>query len=347
MSRIFIASTGEHAGLTLVIWAMIRRLLEKKCRVGFFKPFGTGSLQENGKGMDPDAILFKEILKIEEPVEMICPYAVTGDIKIQDNQAQVLNKIKDLLSTFSTGKDILLIAGSQDIFSDSASGTLKDMALIREINSDIILVHRFQKIPSSIYSILSIHSLLKEKLKGVVINRVSSDHLENVKDKIIPLLQQRGILNVTVLPEDPFLSTGSIKKIVDILGAKIICGQEYLDRPVNTLSVGASHISAGLSILKRIYNKIILIKSSYGTPEIAGIILTENREPPDRVLEIARQHKIPLLSVKNSIFDTWDLLEKTLSRLSSGDEYKAIHFMEMMDHNNFLNNLIRSLGIVF
>ena len=345
--RIFIGSTGEHAGLTLVIWAIIRRLMEKKYSPGFFKPFGGDGLNDNETGMDPDALLFKEILNMEEPVEMICPYTFSENIKIQDNQTQVLKKIKYLLSTFSIDKDILLIAGSKDIFNDSAPRALKDMALIREINTDVILAHRFQKISSSIYSILSIHSLLKNNLKGVVINRVPSEQLENVKDKITPLLQQKGISNIAVLPEAPFLSMWSIKKIVEILDGEIIYGKEYLDRPVDTLTVGASFLSKGLSIFKRVYNKIILLSSSPGTTEVAGVILTGNRDIPDKVLEIARGHKIPLISVKNSIFSTWDLLENNLSRLSSGDEDKVIRFMEMMDRNDFLNNLIKSQGIVF
>ena len=53
MMRIFIGSTGEHAGLTLVIWAIIRRLMEKKYSPGFFKPFGADSLNDNETGMDP------------------------------------------------------------------------------------------------------------------------------------------------------------------------------------------------------------------------------------------------------------------------------------------------------
>ena len=345
MLRIFIGSTGDHAGLTLVIWAIIRRLLDKKYSPGFFKPFGTSGL--NDTGIDHDALLFKEVLDIEEPVEMFCPYSVSEDEKIQDNQKQVLEKIKYSLSTFFKDKNILLIAGSKEIFSDSTPKVMGDMTLLTEINTDIILVHRFQKISSSMYSILSIHSLLKDRLKGIVINRVSSGQLKNVEDKIIPLLQQKGISNITVLPEDPFLSMVSIRKIITILGGKIIYGKEYLDRPVNRLTVGASFLNKEMNIFKRVYNKIILLGPSSGTPEVAGIILTGNRKIPDKVLEIARQHKISLVSVENSTFNTWDLLENNLSRLSFGDEKKVIRFMEMMDHNDFLNNLIKSLGIVF
>lgn len=347
MPPIFIGSTGDHAGLTLITCAIARRLLDKKYKPGFFKPFGTGDLLINDTGTDPDALLFKEILNIDESLEMICPYVISGDEKIEDDPNQVLDKIKHLVPALSKGKDILLIAGSKEIFFDRSPHSMRDISIIAEFNTDLILVHRFQKVSTALYSILSLHSLLKDRLKGVVINRVSTVQLEDVKNKIIPILNQKDILNIAVLPEDPFLSVRSLEEIREILDGKIICGEEYLDRPVTGMTIGASSLDRELRIFKRVYNKIILLEPSEGSPKIAGILLTGNRELPNKVLEIAKESKIPLIFVKKDIFASRDLLEQNMSRLSSKDENKIIHFMEMIDHDNFLNRLIESLGIVY
>jgi BioD-like phosphotransacetylase family protein len=181
----------------------------------------------------------------------------------------------------------------------------------------------------------------------VIINRVPGEQLENIRDKMIPLLSQKGVSNIAVLPEDQFLSTRSIKEIAEIISGKVICCKEFIDRTVTALTVGTSCLHQELSIFKRVYNKIILLGPSSGCPEIAGIILTGNREIPDKVLKIAQESKIPLILVKKDIFTNSELLEKNMSRLSPKDENKVIHFTEMMDHNDFLNSLIMSLGIVF
>lgn len=345
MHRIFIGSTGDHAGLTLTTWAIARRLLEKKYNPGFFKPFGIENLLISGAGTDPDVLLFKEILNISEPAEMICPYEISGGKKIQGKPIQVLDKIKYHLSILSKHRDVLLIEGSRDIFSDGAPNVMRDLSLVAEINADLILVHRFQKMSTSLYSILSIHSLFKDRLKGVVVNRVSSEQLENIRDKMIPLLNQKGILNIAVLPEHQFLSTRSIKEIVEILSGKVICCKEYIDRTVTALTVGTSCLHQELRIFKRVYNKIILLGPASGCPEIAGIILTGNREIPNKVLKIAQEAKIPVILVKKDIFTNFELLEKNISKLSPKDENKVIHFTEMLDHNDFLNRLIMSLGV--
>ena len=346
MPPLFIGSTGDHPGLTLITWAIARRLLEKKYRPGFFKPFGTGLLLVDNIRTDPDAILFKEILNLGEPLEMICPYRVSGDGKIQYDPDQVLEKIRYLASVLSKEKDILLIAGSKEIFFDRAAHSTRDISIISEFNTDLILIHRFEKISTSLYSILSVHSLLKDHLKGLVINRVPPGQIDDVKEKIVPLLTQRGIYYIAVLAEEPFLTQRSLEDIREILEGKVLCGDEYLDRPVGAMTVGASCLNGALKIFKRVYNKIILLESSTGTPKIAGILLTGNRDLPDRVMEAAEESKVPLISVKKDRFASREILEQNMSRLSSEDEDKVIHMTEMMDHDNFLNRLIGSLGIV-
>ena len=271
---------------------------------------------------------------------MICPYVLSGDEKIKDSPDQVLDKIKYLIPPLSKDTDILLIAGSKEIFFDRSPHSIGDISIIAEFDTNLILVHRYQKISTSIYSILSVHSLLKDRLKGVLINRVPPEQLIDVKNRIIPLLNQKDISNIAVLPEDPFLSLRSLEEIREILDGKIICGEEYLDRSVTGMTVSASSLDGGLRIFKRVYNKIILLGPSSDSPKIAGILLTGNREIPSKALEIAQESKIPLILVKKDIFASRELLEQNMSRLTPRDENKVIHFMEMMDHDNFLNRLI-------
>jgi BioD-like phosphotransacetylase family protein len=343
MSHIYISSTGNHAGLTLVIWAIARRLMEKKYHPGFFKPFGTGTIKDDDTGIDNDVFLFKEILHLKEPMELINPCPDSEVYKKSYNQSLSLDKIKNTLSTILNERDILLIAGSGGIFSDSKSNVISDISLIEELETDLVLVNRFQKVSTSIYSILSVHSLLKDRLKGVVINRIPAVQLEEIREKIIPVLKQKEISNIALLAEDPYISMRSIKEIAEILGGTIICGNENLDRPVNTLTVGSSCLPGGLKVFKRVYNKIILLGPSDEHPEIAGMLLTANRDIPESVIEIAREFNIPLILVEKDLFFNWELLQNYMSRFSTRDENKVTHFMEMMDHDGFLDRLIESI----
>ncbi|MDB9822796.1 AAA family ATPase [Deltaproteobacteria bacterium] len=346
MSHLFISSTGDQAGQSLVAWSIARRLLEMKIRPAFFKPSGTGLLRTDGIWTDPDALLFKNVLNIDEPLEMICPFLTSEKGAQQDGKIITLEEIKAFVSGLLKGREILLIAGCRHIFFDDVSHSPPDITIIKALNADLVLAHRYRQTSTTLYSILSVNSLVKEKVKGVVINRVPTDQVNDVKEQVLPALNKNGISNVTVLPEDPFLSMRSLEEIREILNGETICGEEYLDRSVEGMTVGTTGLNEELRLFKRVYNKIILLEPSTTARRIAGILLTGDREPPDKVLEVAEKSKIPLILVKEDSFVVQERLEGNLALLSSGDEKKILHFMKMLDGDDFLNRLIQSLNII-
>ncbi|MFC1821026.1 AAA family ATPase [Thermodesulfobacteriota bacterium] len=231
MPFLFIGSTGDHAGKSLIAWAIARRLLDKGLRLGFLKPFGTRLMQVNDIWADPDAFLFKKVLHIHEPLKIICPYVISEKVVKQGGPKEILEEIKSLARELSTGKDLLLVLGSKHIFFDDIPHSLPDISLISEFNADIVLVHRYKKISTSFYSILSVNSLLKERVKSIIMNRVPHEQIGAIKDQITPVLARKGVSDITLLPEDPILSLWSIGAIREILNGQVIWGEEYLDRP--------------------------------------------------------------------------------------------------------------------
>jgi BioD-like phosphotransacetylase family protein len=344
MSYIFICSTGDHAGQSLITSSIALRLLEKKITPGIFKPFGTGLLRMEGIWTDPDAHLLKELLGIQEPLDMICPYPMSEKAEIPDGQIEMLDKIKSIANGLAEGKDIVLVVGSRHIFFDDAPCSLPDVSLISELNADLVLVHRYRQTSTTLYSILSVHSLLRDRVKGIIINRVQPGQLEAVKEQVMSVLNKEGIGNVAVLPEDPLLSLRSIEEIRQMLEGRIICCEEYRERLVGGMTVGTAGLDKGLMIFRRVYNKIFLLEPSTTSRKIAGVLLTGNRKPPEKVLEAAKKAQIPLILVKDDSFVAEERLEKSAVYLSPADEKKIRHFMSMMDRDDYLNRLIESMS---
>ena len=354
MPFLFIGSTGDHAGQTLVAWSIARRLQDKGVRVGFFKPFGAPPVKVHDGWADPDAFLFKKALRMEEPLDSICPYMLPEhymnpnmldpkmpDPKMPDN---MIEEITSLAIKLSKGKDLLVIIGSKHIFFDDAPHPVPDLSIISELKADMCLVHRYKKVSTTLYSILSVNSLLKDCIKGTIINRIPHIQLQEARDQIGPVFSQKGITNIGFLPEDPTLSLWNIGQIRDILKGQVLWGEEFLDRPVEGLTVGTSNLQGELKIFKRVYNKVILIGPSATSPVVAGILLTGNREPGRRVLEAAGRSGIPLILVQDDAFSVKERLEQYPPTLTPEDEDKINYFTALMDRHNLLNGIIRSLG---
>jgi BioD-like phosphotransacetylase family protein len=352
MSFLFIGSTGDRAGHSLVTWAIARRLLEKGLRVGFVKPFGSDPFYVQGSWTDHDAYLFREVLNLREPMERICPYLVSDETWRQKGNHEIMEEFKSLAQELSEDRDVLLIMGSKHIFFDDAACPIPDISFIPDLNADFLLIHRYRKISTSIYSILSVSSLLRERIKGIIVNRVPAEGIHDIRNRLVLSLRGKGIPVTTALPEDPILSFRSLHEVNEVLSGEVLFGEENLGRPIGGITVGSADLTGELNLFKRAYNKIILLEpipgdlqASESPRPVAGILLTGGRNPAPQLLQAAKSSKVPLMLVKHDTFAAMELLEQSASHLSPLDEIKVRRFTEMMDQDGAMERLFQSLGI--
>ena len=355
MSYLYIGSTGEHAGQSLITWAIGRRLVEMGLDVGFMKPFGTYPIQIGDTWTDQDAMFFKEILHLEESLDQICPYLLPGDQWREKGTDVITEEVKALALELQRNKDILLLLGSQDIFFDDIGRPVSDVALVSALEAPFVLVHRYLRASTSIYSILSIRSLLKDQMKGVIINRLTPEKQSEVRTQLMPKLTQSGIPFITSIREDTSLSARSIKEINVSIEGEVLCGGEYMARPVGGVTVGAADLTEDLRVFKRVYNKIVLLAPPSTDVEaeddasdraISGIILTGGRKPAAPVLEAAKRANMPLILTRADTFEALDRLEQKIPALSPKDEAKVTHFTRLMDQDGAFDKLLQAIGVM-
>lgn len=350
MPFLFIGSTGDRAGHTLITWAVARKLVERGLRVGFIKPFGTDPILVQGQWTDHDASLFKEVLDLQEPLERLCPYLASDESWRQKGIEEITGELESLLAGLSEEKDLLIVMGSRHIFFDDTTCPVPDVSLVAQLDADFVLIHRFQKLSSSIYSILSVSSLLKERVKGVIINRVPPAQIRDVEDKLVHGLAQRGIAMTGALPEDPILASRSLQEAVAVLGGRVLCGGKGLHKPVGGVTVGSADLKGELTLFKRAYNKIVLLEpigmeeeTTQAQRPVTAVVLTGGRNPAPQLLEAARKADLPVILVGDDTFAALEKWEQSTSRLSPGDETKIRRVTALLDRQGVLDNLLKSL----
>lgn len=351
MSLLFIGSTGDRAGHSLITWAVARKLVNMELRVGFVKPFGTDPVYIDGRWIDQDAHLMKESLKLKEPIEAICPFLVSDEAWRTKRSDEIMSEFKSLVQELSESKDILIVMGSKHIFFDDAACPIPDIAFIPELKSDCVLVHRYRKISRTVYSILSVSSLVKQRMKGIILNRVPPEQFQQITSGLIPTLKQKGIPITAALPEDPVLSFRSLRESAEILKGEVLWGMEHLGKPVGGMTVGSADLTDDMHVFKRVYNKIVLLESSLDDGlekvrrPVAGILLTGGRHPPFQLIRAAEKAGVPLLLVQEDTFAALEKLEQSTSRLTPGDEAKVRHVTELMERDGGFERLAESLGL--
>jgi BioD-like phosphotransacetylase family protein len=351
MSLLFIGSTGDRAGHSLITWTIARKFMKMGFRVGFVKPFGTDPVYIGGRWIDHDAYLLKESLKLKEPLETICPFLVSDEAWRTKKRDEIMVEFKSLVQELSESKDITIIMGSKHIFFDDAACPIPDISFIPELQSDCILVHRYRKVSRTVYSVLSVSSLVKPRMKGIILNRIPPEEIHQVTSVMIPTLRQKGIPITTAIPEDPILSFRSLREVGEILNGDILWGKEYLEKPVGGVTVGSVDLTPELHLFKRAYNKIVLLEASFderaeeARRPLAGILLTGGRQPPSQLVQAAEKVRIPLLLTKEDTFAALEKLERSTAHLSPEDEVKVRHVTEFMERDGGFDRLLESLGL--
>jgi hypothetical protein len=338
MRSIFIGSTGSGPGQTLAIWALAVRLKAKGLKVGFFKPYGLllePSASPSGSPCDPDVLLFKQVLGIPEPDETLCPISLPANQESAGNQGQeLMNKIQKAFQEVSRDKDVVLIMGGKEIFFGEGGPGLSDGELVKSFDSFVLLVDRYQRDNLTFYSVLSLNSFLDGRVRSTILNHVSPDKMDHVKNKVVSFLRQKGVKSVVALPEDPILAAFTVSAIAEIAGGEILCCQEGQANLVQTSTIGAKQLEGPLSIFKQVYNKVILMGLNPGDQSVAGILLTGGRSPSEVIIKVARERGIPLILTRADTFQVMERLEKAKPALTPKDEFKVHRFLQLIDELN-------------
>ncbi len=306
VNAIYVTGTG-FSGKTALCLGLYGILSEKGYKVGYFKPAGHGSRVVEGKLRDEDSILMKEIMSLEESLDDICPLVMSKRYlnQFRDGGKAIGKRIREAYETVKQNKDILLIeSASRPEYLIGYGLGLPQLA--KEFNAKVLL------------SVKGDEDLIAEKamlyseyvkwkggeMLGVVINLVPFHEVERMKGVITPIMEERGLEVLGVIPDKREITLPTVREIAEALEAEVLTGQEKMDSLVDGYLIGAMTPESALSWLRRSVGKSLitggdradLILTALETG-VSAIILTGNIYPSVQVLSSAEKKGVPILLV--------------------------------------------------
>lgn len=340
MKRLYIGSMSPFSGKSLFTLGLGLLLKEMGYRVGYIKPIGNEPLQINSKVVDGDAQFFKEVLELEEPIEVISPFVESLDVLNRTLSGKVRSVDRRILKAINSMKDydILLIAGTRDIFEGSLYG-INGIRIIRDVDARTVLVERWNN-EDTIDDICAAKDILEGRLHGVVFNHVRDEAMDFIKKRVIPYLKRKGIEVFGLIPYDRVLGSITVKALVDVLGGRVLCAEDGLDRLVENFSVGAMDVNNALRYFRATPNKAVITGAHRSDIQLAAletstrcIILTGGLLPNDVIIGKARLKGIPIVSVKEDTFTVVDKIEKVMGKFRIREEEKIKRAVDVVKSN--------------
>jgi len=319
VKSLYITGTG-FCGKTIIVYGLIKKFLSEGLKVSYFKPISVARRRlSTGKFVDTDVVALREVLKIDEPEDVISPMVITERyLELRDKADEIKKKIEFCYQKISSGKDLVIIE-SYDYPETLLSINCSVPELAKTFDSKIILVTscKNETIDKVVDKVLLYKCFIEKygcELDGVILNVIPLPYLERVKGYIVPLLENSGIRVLGLITEKPKLIAPTVRDIVEALNGEVLEGEEYLDNIVEDILIGAMSPEAAIRWFRRVSNAAIvtggdrtdLIIQAIETKPSA-IILTGNLYPTIGALIRAREKGIPIVLVP---YDTYTTIEK-------------------------------------
>ncbi len=339
--RLYVASTTEYAGKTLLALALGKIWSARGVSVGYVKPLGKIPRVEGGVVVDEDAAFLAGELSLSAGPSTVCPVVVTQDLlmsayrgKPPRRKGRIVRSVREV----SRGCDVLLLGGAANLRDGIFLG-LDPRDLVKELDCRVLLVDRFGG-ERSMDQILWAAETLGTRLLGVVFNRVERGQEEFVGRTVRPCLEGRGIRVFGSIPHDPVLDSVSGRALAGSLGATVDSGEEFLDGLVERFCVGAMDVGDALRVFRGIPRKAVVTGGHRADIQLAALetdtrclVLTGGVSPNDRVRARAQERGVPVLVVREDTMTAVERVERILGRIRIREHAKTARGVELVERN--------------
>ena len=361
--RIFISATGQNDGKTVISLGLICAFKERFKEVGFIKPVGQRYLIVRGEKVDEDSVLIEKACGIECAIKDMSPLAIekgfTKRYILKGGKKALVQRIKSSFRRVAKDKDLVVIEGT----GHAGVGSVFDLSnatCARLLGSRVVIVSS-GGIGRPIDEIMLNRALFEKegvKIAGVIINKVKPEKYDKVNRIVRIGLEKKGLKVLGVIPYKKLLSAPTISQVLEELDFGLLSGEEYLERNVGKILVGAM---GPHDALKYFSDKSLIItpgdredmilavvgfqidKAKEGL-QIAGIVLSGGIKPHKSVVDLVRKARIPLLLAKGDTYTVASCVHDLTVKIRPEDFEKTRIIRDMVEKYVDIKMLARGVS---
>ena len=356
---IYVATIEPNSGKSVVVLGLMRMLLGKTAKVGYFRP-----IIEDTKEGELDNHINTVLSHFELDINYKKTYAFTRseilDLYNKGKSGKVIDEIIKKYKYLEERFDFILVEGTD--FSNENTNLELDINILisKNLGLPVIIVSNGYKKPFEIIlenNKYAYDTFTEEvEVLSIITNKVN---LEDV-NKLKPLLQNRikSDTNVFVIPNINSLSSPTIKEITKALKGTILFGGDMINNESENFAVGAMQLQHYLTHLKT--NTLVITPGdradiilgalqaniSKNYPKISGIILTGGLIPEKTILRLIEglSSVVPIISVTDGTFNVSNAIGKVKSKIYAENtekiETSIATFEKFIDTEKLSNDLI-------
>lgn len=306
------------SGKTMVALGLALKFRQEGKKVAYFKPVGA-PLRAN-RQEEEDAVLMKEILKMDSPISDIVPCRAGQSYLSGGKKKESVEAILSSYGKVARGADIVIIDGAVKPYIYKSWG-LCDVTLALRLGARALVTVRIEN-DFSVDQALFLNEHLQARnvpVVGNLFNNIPWPMVAKTKGIFSPILEERGYKTLGVIPRRPEIASPTVEEFHNELGGEILAGHDRMNLLVEDIMVGAMTLDGAIRYLRRSADKAVVLGGDRADLALAALetstsvlILTGGLYPDVKVLARAEEKGVPVILVH---YDTYATIEK-LSRVS-------------------------------
>lgn len=317
---IYITNTERNTGRSIVSLGILKLLLTKVSKVGYFRPiindYPTGKRDNHIETM---LSYFNLDMEYKEAygftMSQVVKYKNLGqEARLID---QIIGKYKEIEERF----DVVLVEGS-DFESKGVSIEFDlNVEIAKNLSIPTLLIsssHQKEMKDAVANLDLAVKTYAENDvlIQAVFMNRVPENDMDEMKKELLEVIPEET--HIEIIPEVKKLASPTVREIVEELDGEVLYGENLLCKQVDRYSVGAMQVHNFLDRLTENTlvitpgdrSEIILgaLQANVSTkyPSIAGIVVTGGLLPEEQILRLidGLSSVVPIVLVQDATFIT-------------------------------------------
>lgn len=285
---IYITNTERRTGKSLVSLGIMKLILSKVSKVGYFRPI----ISDYPSGKHDNLIeTMLSYFGLDMEYKEAYGFTMSQVVKYKNRgqEARLIEKIIEQYKTIEEKNDVVLVEGSDFEGQGVEIEFDLNVEIARNLSLPTILVSsaKGKEIKDAVSNLgLAVKSYSDKDVivQAVFMNRVTEEHLEEMKDELQKVIPEDTVIEI--IPEVKNLASPTVREIFEEIGGEILLGEDLLNNRVDSFGVGAMQLRNFLDRITE--NKLVItpgdradiilgsLQANVSTnyPSISGIVLT-------------------------------------------------------------------------
>jgi BioD-like phosphotransacetylase family protein len=356
MIALYVTSLHTFSGKTALCLGIGKKLQKDGYKVGYFKPLSTHPWKAECGVSDEDAGFVGRTFGLpEEPCDLVGVFA-TEELLMKALEAKkppdLLGRVKTAFEQVSKGRDVVLVEGAASLREGFGLGLgAPDVAEALDVRA--LAVTPYHDKLSLLDDGMVARLRLRERLLGVVANRVPDEEIDFVLEVASPYLERQGIPLLGALPLREELRAISVEELADVLGGEFLAMEQRGKALIENMVVGAMSVEQAMPRIRRVCGtKAVITGGDRADMQLVALetatnclILTGNLHPVPEVLRRAEEAGVPVLLVRHNTLETVEAIERVFGKTRLGQEAKLEQFEALLAEHFDFEQLYESLGL--